>query len=73
MTWTYTDEYYKNYTRDTWNESAPAYDPIRRNLDQFNGDLLALAKPAPGMRVLDVATGSTRRAGASWASTSPSA
>jgi ubiquinone/menaquinone biosynthesis C-methylase UbiE len=57
MTWTYTDEYYKNYTRDTWNESAPAYDPVLRNLDKFNGDLLKRAAPRPGERVLDVATG----------------
>ena len=57
MTWTYTDEYYKNYTRDTWNESAPSYDPVLRNLDKFNAELLRLAEPRPGERVLDVATG----------------
>lgn len=57
MTWTYTDEYYKTYTRDTWNESAPAYDPVLRNLDKFNNDLLRHAQPRPGERVLDVATG----------------
>lgn len=57
MTWTYTDEYYKNYTRDTWNESAASYGPVRRNLDSFNGDLLDAVSPAPGERVLDVATG----------------
>lgn len=57
MTWTYTDEYYKSYTRDTWNESAPSYDPVLRNLDKFNGDLMRRAQPRPGERVLDVATG----------------
>lgn len=57
MTWTYSDEYYKNYTRDTWNESAPAYDPVLRNLDKFNADLLRHALPRSGERVLDVATG----------------
>lgn len=57
MTWTYTDESYKQYTRDTWNESAPAYDPVLRNLDGFNADLLRHAQPKPGERVLDVATG----------------
>lgn len=57
MTWTYTDEYYKKYTRDTWNESASSYDPIERNLNAFNGDLLDLARPRAGERVLDVACG----------------
>lgn len=57
MTWTYTDEYYKKYTRDTWNESASSYGPVLRNLDSFNGDLLARAAPRKGERVLDVATG----------------
>jgi SAM-dependent methyltransferase len=57
MTWTYTDEYYKSYTRDTWNESAHSYDPVLRNLDKFNGDLMRRAQPRPGERVLDVATG----------------
>lgn len=57
MSWTYSDEYYKAYTRDTWNESASSYAPLLRNLDKFNADLLAHARPAPGERVLDVATG----------------
>ncbi|MBI4393609.1 MAG: class I SAM-dependent methyltransferase [Euryarchaeota archaeon] len=57
MTWTYSEEYYKNYTRDTWNESASRYDPIKRNLDKFNADLLKAATPKPGDHVLDVATG----------------
>lgn len=57
MTWTYSDEYYKTYTRDTWNESAPEYAPVLRNLDLFNGDVMRHAQPRPGERVLDVATG----------------
>lgn len=57
MTWTYTDEYYKSYTRDTWNESAPEYELVRRNLDKFNGDLLRAAAPLAGESVLDVACG----------------
>ena len=57
MTWTYTDEYYKSYTRDTWNESASEYAPVRRNLDKWNPHLLARALPKPGQRVLDVACG----------------
>lgn len=57
MTWTYTDEYYKTYTRDTWNESASSYEPVKRNLDKYNADLLAAAALRPGHHVLDVATG----------------
>jgi len=57
MTWTYSEEYYKNYTRDTWNESASEYAPIRRNLDKWNPHLLARAAPRAGQRVLDVACG----------------
>lgn len=57
MTWTYTDEYYKQYTRDTWNESAEGYEPLERVLDAWNADLLRLAAPRPGERVLDVASG----------------
>lgn len=57
MTWTYTEAYYKEYTRTTWNESAPKYGELLRNLDKFNGDLLGAASPRAGERVLDVATG----------------
>jgi len=57
MTWTYSEEYYKNYTRDTWNESAAEYAPIRRNLDKWNPHLLERAAPRAGERVLDVACG----------------
>lgn len=57
MSWTYSPEYYKEYTRTTWNESAPHYDPIERQLDQYNAALLRHAAPRPGERVLDVATG----------------
>lgn len=57
MTWTYTEEYYKNYTRDTWNESAAEYAPVRRNLDKWNPHLLKRAAARGGERVLDVACG----------------
>jgi len=57
VTWSYSDESYKRYTRDTWNESAAHYDPILRNLDLANPALLEAAEPRGGERVLDVATG----------------
>jgi ubiquinone/menaquinone biosynthesis C-methylase UbiE len=57
VTWTYSEEYYKRYTRDTWNESAAGYAPVQRNLDLANPALLEAAAPRPGERALDVATG----------------
>lgn len=57
MSWTYSEEYYKQYTRDTWNESAPHYRHLLRNLNQYTPPMLALAQVKPGERVLDVATG----------------
>lgn len=57
MTWTYSDESYKQYTRDTWNESAADYDMLLRNLDLYNPELIEAAALRPDDRVLDVATG----------------
>lgn len=57
MTWTYTDEYYKEYTRVTWNESAQEYLAMLRILEPYGADMLARVAPRPGERVLDIATG----------------
>ncbi len=57
MGWKYTDEYYKEYTRTTWNESAAKYLPVLQQLRQYHPDLLGMARPAAGEKVLDVATG----------------
>ncbi|HEV8359297.1 MAG TPA: methyltransferase domain-containing protein [Candidatus Thermoplasmatota archaeon] len=58
MTWKYTEDYYREYTRTTWNESAPVW--VRyaeRVLAPFGAELLARAQPREGERVLDIATG----------------
>jgi SAM-dependent methyltransferase len=57
MSWKYTDEYYKDYTRDTWDECAHRYVPLARQLAQFQKSLLELVKPRAGDRILDVCTG----------------
>ncbi len=57
MTWKYTDEYYREYTRSTWNESAEAYVGLMRNLEPFRSDLIARLSPQPGERILDMGTG----------------
>ena len=57
MPWKYTDEYYREYTRVTWNESAEAYVGLMRNLEPFRSDLVARLAPQPGERILDMGTG----------------
>ncbi len=57
MSWKYTDEYYKNYTRETWDECAEKYIPLSRQLVPFHKSLLDLVRPSPGERILDVCTG----------------
>jgi SAM-dependent methyltransferase len=57
MSWKYTDEYYREYTRTTWNDSAEAYVGLMRNLEPFRQDLIARLEPKPGERLLDMGTG----------------
>ncbi len=57
MSWKYTDEYYKNYTRETWDECAEKYLPLMKQLAPYHKALLGLVQPQPGERVLDVCTG----------------
>lgn len=57
MTWTYSDDYYRAYTRTTWNESAPVYVEFMERLEPFRQDLLRRVAARPGERVLDIATG----------------
>ncbi len=57
MPWKYTDDYYREYTRLTWNESAEAYVGLMRNLEPFRSDLVARLSPRPGERILDMGTG----------------
>jgi ubiquinone/menaquinone biosynthesis C-methylase UbiE len=57
MPWKYTEEYYREYTRTTWNESAEAYVGLMRNLEPFRSDLIARLAPKPGERILDLGTG----------------
>ena len=57
MSWQYSDEYYTEYTRTTWNESAAAYVDLMRNLEPFRSDVLSQLKPQPGEHILDMGTG----------------
>ena len=57
MPWKYTEEYYREYTRTTWNESAEAYLDFMRNLEPFRVDLIACLRARPGEKILDMGTG----------------
>ena len=57
MTWKYSDEYYKNYTRETWDECADKYIPILQQLIPYHRAMLEIIKPSPKELVLDVCTG----------------
>ncbi|HXQ94990.1 MAG TPA: methyltransferase domain-containing protein [Thermoplasmata archaeon] len=57
MPWKYTDDYYREYTRTTWNEAAEAYVGLMRNLEPFRSDLIARLAPRPGEKILDLGTG----------------
>ncbi|MCI4337449.1 MAG: methyltransferase domain-containing protein [Thermoplasmata archaeon] len=57
MPWKYSDEYYREYTRTAWNESAEPYSELMRVMAPFRTDLVRLAAPQPGEAVLDLGTG----------------
>ncbi|MCI4341433.1 MAG: methyltransferase domain-containing protein [Thermoplasmata archaeon] len=57
MPWKYTEDYYREYTRVAWNESAEAYVGLMRNLEPFRSDLVARLAPQRGERILDMGTG----------------
>ncbi|MCI4354701.1 MAG: methyltransferase domain-containing protein, partial [Thermoplasmata archaeon] len=57
MPWKYTDDYYRDYTRTTWNETAENYQRFLEVLRPFGEDLLRAAAPAIGERALDLGTG----------------
>jgi ubiquinone/menaquinone biosynthesis C-methylase UbiE len=57
LSWKYSEEYYRNYTRETWDECAEKYIPLARQLIPYHMALLSLTEPKTGERVLDVCTG----------------
>ncbi len=57
MPWKYSDEYYREYTRTTWNQSADAYLRLLRTLEPFRKDLVSRLNVKLGERVLDMGTG----------------
>lgn len=57
LSWKYTDDYYKNYTRETWDECAAKYVPLSQQLAPFHKSVLDLVRPRQGEKILDVCTG----------------
>lgn len=57
MPWEYTDEYYREYTRTTWNESAEAYSGLMARLAPFRAELVERLAARPGDSILDLGTG----------------
>jgi ubiquinone/menaquinone biosynthesis C-methylase UbiE len=57
MPWEYTDEYYREYTRTTWNESAADYARFADQLAPYRADLLADLRLRAGEKVLDLGAG----------------
>lgn len=57
MSWEYDEEFYKDYTRKTWNESLEAYPIWEEVLAPYTDPLLKAAAIEPDHRVLDVGTG----------------
>lgn len=55
--WKYTDDSYREYTRQTWDESSTRYRQLLRNLEPYGFDLLARVDPKIRERCLDIATG----------------
>lgn len=57
MNWEYSDEFYKEYTRKTWNETADHYDVWLEILAGLDETLIGALDLEPGDRVLDMAPG----------------
>jgi enediyne biosynthesis protein CalE5 len=57
MSWKYSDEYYTEYSRTTWNESAVPYIKLMERMAPFTGELLKRVKIVNGMKILDIGTG----------------
>ena len=57
MPWKYTEEYYREYTRTSWNDSAEAYVEFMRSLEPVRTELIERLAPVKGERILDLGTG----------------
>ncbi len=57
MPWKYTDEYYRKYTRSTWNSVAKAYSGFTERLEPARLELVRRLRPERGERILDLACG----------------
>ena len=57
MPWKYTDEYYQEYTRTTWNAAAEPYLGFMSRLLPLHKELVSHLGPQKGESILDMASG----------------
>jgi ubiquinone/menaquinone biosynthesis C-methylase UbiE len=57
MPWKYTDDYYREYTRSTWNTVAQTYSAFMDRLKPAHLELIRRLRPKPGERTLDLGAG----------------
>jgi SAM-dependent methyltransferase len=57
MPWEYSEEYYREYTRTTWNAAAEAYVELMGRLAPLRSQLIELLAPKEGEAILDLGTG----------------
>ena len=57
MPWKYTEDYYREYTRVTWDEAAEAYRGFQTINAPVSEALVRALDAGPGDRILDLATG----------------
>jgi ubiquinone/menaquinone biosynthesis C-methylase UbiE len=57
MPWKYTDDYYREYTRTTWNAVARAYLAFMDRLKPAHQELVRRLRPKSGDRILDLGSG----------------
>jgi ubiquinone/menaquinone biosynthesis C-methylase UbiE len=57
MPWKYSEQYYREYTRTTWNEAASAYPTLAERFAPVRQELVRLLAPTAGESVLDLGTG----------------
>jgi SAM-dependent methyltransferase len=57
MPWTYSEEYYREYTRSTWNEAAESYVGLMKRMAPYRASLVERLAPRPAETILDLGSG----------------
>jgi ubiquinone/menaquinone biosynthesis C-methylase UbiE len=57
MPWKYSDDFYREYTRTTWNQVGEAWVGLMQKMTPFRAAVVEGLRPRPGESVLDLGTG----------------